>query len=153
MFVEINIVVHRNQHFFVRTKQGLKFVLDYILGDPREEKQSCTQNFIPFNCYLHFSLLRGCWGWSKILMWFLNPWSFTIRLWFYKLFVHSRTVSLQLEDNDAWTHSFDNFPHTTNLWPCVENCQNYILIHHCSTIAGRFVPHFVFYFSGHFTCY
>ena len=59
-------------------------------------------------------------------MWFLDSWSYTIRLWLYELFVHSRTVSLRLEDSDALECSFDNYPHTTNLWPSVENCQNYI---------------------------
>ena len=68
-FCEINIVVHRNQHLVVRTKQGLTFDLDYVLGDPREEKQSCTQsctqNVIPFNCYPHFSLLGAVWAAPK----------------------------------------------------------------------------------------
>ena len=91
----------------MRTKKGVKFVLDYFLEDPWEQKKSCAQNFIPFNCYLHFSSLKGCWGCSKTLTWFLDPLSYTIRLWLYKLFVHSRTVSLQLKDNDAWEHSFD----------------------------------------------
>ena len=62
------------------------FVLGYVLGDPWEEKQSCTQDFIPFNCFPHFSLLGGCWGCSKTLMWFLDSWSYTVIFRSYEFF-------------------------------------------------------------------
>ena len=56
--------VHRNQYcsskkstHFVITRKDLKFVLGYVLSDSWEEKPSCNQNYIFFNCYPDFSLL------------------------------------------------------------------------------------------------
>ena len=48
-----------------------------------------------------------------------------------------RTFSPRLEDIDTFQCSSDSFSHWPNISGCVQSCQNYILMYHCSPIAGR----------------
>ena len=61
----------------------------------------------------------------------------TIRSWYFKICICSRTVSPQLEDNYALKCSSDNFPYTYYMSLCMENYQNYITMYSCSPITGR----------------
>ena len=52
------------------------------------------------------------------------------------MFSHFRTVSPVLGDNYASICSFDCFPHTKYMSPCVENSQYHILMFCVSPIPG-----------------
>ena len=39
------------------------------------------------------------------------------------------------EDNDTFQCSSDSFPHRPHISGCVQNCQNYISMYHCSPIV------------------
>ena len=74
--------------------------------------------------------------WGRCLENSPNYKSYTLRAWYHNIFIHSRTISPQLEYNNAMKCSYENFPHTTFMLPCVENCQSVALICCCSSIAG-----------------
>ena len=63
--------------------------------------------------------------------------SCTLRSWFHEICIRSRTVSPLLEDNYPSKCSFNSFPYTKYMSPCLENCQNYIAMYCCPLIAGR----------------
>ena len=48
-----------------------------------------------------------------------------------------RRFSPRLEEIDTFQCSSDSFPHWPHISGYVQNCQNYILIYHCSPIAGE----------------
>ena len=61
----------------------------------------------------------------------------TLRSWVQQIVMQFRTFSPQLEDNDTLKCSSDSFPHWPHISGCVQNCQNYISMYHCSPIAER----------------
>ena len=63
-------------------------------------------------------------------------------------FLACLTFSPGLENNQALKWCSDSFPPMMTYILCVENCQNYILIHSCLPIAGRLFQD-VWKFHGH----
>ena len=61
----------------------------------------------------------------------------TLRSWVHPIFMIFRTFSPRLEDNNTFQFSSARFPHWSNISGCVQNCQNYIAMYHCSPIVGR----------------
>ena len=53
------------------------------------------------------------------------------------IFLLFMTFSPQLETNDKLRCSSDSFPRMVTCILCVENVQNYILMHSCLSIAGK----------------
>ena len=69
-------------------------------------------------------------SWIKCLCW-------TLRSWVHPSSMLFRTFSPGLEDIDTFQCSSDCFPHWPHISGCFQNCQNYILMYHCSPIAGK----------------
>ena len=61
----------------------------------------------------------------------------TLRSWVHPILMLFRTFSPRLEDIDTFQCSSDSFLHWPHISGCVQNCQNYISMYHCSQIAGR----------------